>query len=192
MGERRFVTTELPLQTDSRSSRAMCTTLISRVAWSSCARPNRWSRIPPIARSSSDATGRLPGRRRSFDRGWPAGAARVWTRAGRYRSLVEIAPHESRQVALVLGQGRDMAQASELVARHASLAAASETLAAATRIWDDMLGAIQVSTPDDSFDLIVNRWLPYQTLSGRIWARTGPYQPGGAFGFRINCRMSSP
>jgi cyclic beta-1,2-glucan synthetase len=97
---------------------------------------------------------------------------------------LEIAPGQSRSVAFVLGQGRDRSQAVALAARYSSLTVAEQTRAAVERAWDEMLGAIQISTPDDSFDIVVNRWLLYQTLSCRIWARSGPYQPGGAFGFR--------
>lgn len=97
---------------------------------------------------------------------------------------IEIGPGETREVAFVLGQGRDRAHAVDLAGRYGSLTQAESTLAAVQQAWDDVLGTLQVRTPDDSFDLIVNRWLLYQTLSCRIWARSGPYQPGGAFGFR--------
>jgi cyclic beta-1,2-glucan synthetase len=84
----------------------------------------------------------------------------------------------------VLGQGRDRDEAPELARHYASIEQAIAVLERAERAWDATLGAIQVHTPDDSFDLIVNRWLLYQSLSCRMWARSGPSQPGGAFGFR--------
>jgi cyclic beta-1,2-glucan synthetase len=97
---------------------------------------------------------------------------------------VTIDPGETRELAFVLGQGRNRVHALELASRFATIGAAAATLTESQRRWDELLGAVQVRTPDDSFDLIVNRWLLYQTLSCRIWARSGPYQPGGAFGFR--------
>jgi cyclic beta-1,2-glucan synthetase len=97
---------------------------------------------------------------------------------------VPLAPGESRTVAFVLGHGRDAVHASDLLARYASIERIERTIASATAQWDETLGAIRVTTPDDSFDLIVNRWLLYQSLGCRMWARSGPYQPGGAFGFR--------
>ena len=103
---------------------------------------------------------------------------------GALQLAVELDPGKTHRVAFVLGEGRDRLHANELAERYSSLAQAEAALAATEREWDDILGAVQVHTPDDSFDLIANRWLLYQTLACRVWARSGPYQPGGAFGFR--------
>ena len=50
--------------------------------------------------------------------------------------------------------------------------------------WSDLLGRIQVRTPDPLFDALINRWLLYQTQTSRLWSKAGFYQAGGAFGFR--------
>ena len=97
---------------------------------------------------------------------------------------IEIGPGETRHVAFVLGQGSDRSHALELAQRYSRIDQAGATFERVERMWEDTLSTVQVHTPDDSFDLIVNRRLLYQALACRIWARCGPYQPGGAFGFR--------
>ncbi|HEX6834692.1 MAG TPA: cyclic beta 1-2 glucan synthetase, partial [Rudaea sp.] len=50
--------------------------------------------------------------------------------------------------------------------------------------WDERLGRLTVQTPDAATNLLVNGWLPYQVIACRLWARSGFYQSGGAYGFR--------
>ncbi|WP_200388957.1 GH36-type glycosyl hydrolase domain-containing protein [Thiocapsa imhoffii] len=98
-------------------------------------------------------------------------------------TTVSLDPGETIDLVFLLGQGDDRAHAGELVERYRD--ADVETLLAEVRHqWDAVLGKIQITTPDPGLDLLMNRWLLYQTLSCRVWARAAFYQAGGAFGFR--------
>jgi cellobiose phosphorylase len=83
-----------------------------------------------------------------------------------------------------LGVGRSVADVQTLIRRFRPPEASHAALEGVWQYWNRTLGAVQVETPDPSVNVMANGWLLYQTLSGRLWARTGFYQSGGAFGFR--------
>ncbi len=94
-----------------------------------------------------------------------------------------LEPGESTEVVLLLGQGKDAAEARSLVERYRGTSA-DEVLEQVQEHWDALLGRLQVETPDPAMNVLLNRWLLYQTLSCRVWARSAFYQSGGAYGFR--------
>jgi cellobiose phosphorylase len=98
----------------------------------------------------------------------------------------ELAAGQERELIFRLGVGgrRSSEDAGKLARRLRGTAAARGALERVQAYWARTLGAVQVETPDASLDVLVNGWLVYQTLACRLWARSGYYQSGGAFGFR--------
>ncbi|HZJ82748.1 MAG TPA: glycosyl transferase family 36, partial [Clostridia bacterium] len=103
---------------------------------------------------------------------------------GAIRIVAEIPPGEEDEIVFILGQGQDIDQARDLIRKYAHGNIASDILDLAKNFWDEKLGRVQVTTPDESMNIMLNRWLLYQTFCCRIMARTGFYQAGGAYGFR--------
>jgi cyclic beta-1,2-glucan synthetase len=99
------------------------------------------------------------------------------------QTMVELEPGERTEVRFLLGQGQSREESRSLVERYRGMDCDS-VLAEVQEHWDRVLGMVQVKTPDSSMDLLVNRWLLYQTLSCRIWSRSAFYQSSGAYGFR--------
>lgn len=97
----------------------------------------------------------------------------------------ELVQGQQREIVFMLGMADSrLVNIGNLVQRHRGPSAAREVLNAVHAYWERTLGAVQVETPDPSLNVLANGWLMYQTIACRLWARSGYYQSGGAYGFR--------
>jgi cellobiose phosphorylase len=99
-------------------------------------------------------------------------------------TAITLAPGQTTDVIFVMGQVDDLEQARRLIRAYTAAGRAKEVLIQVQDGWDSVLTAVQVKTPDVGMDLMLNRWLLYQVLACRVWARSAFYQSGGAYGFR--------
>ncbi|HVA34770.1 MAG TPA: glucoamylase family protein [Stellaceae bacterium] len=102
---------------------------------------------------------------------------------GVLQTHVRLKPRDTTEIIFFLGEAASAEEARSLITRYRA-ADLGATLDAVTRYWDGVLGTVQIKTPDRSMDILINRWLLYQTLACRVWARSAFYQASGAFGFR--------
>jgi len=95
---------------------------------------------------------------------------------------ITLAPGETREVVFALGQADSLEEVHRLISEYTQSRGAA--LTDVQQQWDCILNVLQVTTPDPGMDLMLNRWLVYQVLACRLWARSACYQSGGAYGFR--------
>ena len=102
---------------------------------------------------------------------------------GALQTTISLDPGHDAEVVFFLGEADNAAAAQSLLTRyrHANLDAVFREV---IDHWEQVLGAVQVTTPDRSMDIILNGWMLYQALACRVWARTAFYQASGAYGFR--------
>ncbi|MGK2953721.1 MAG: GH36-type glycosyl hydrolase domain-containing protein, partial [Thiobacillus sp.] len=100
------------------------------------------------------------------------------------QTRIELAAGQTREIVFVFGAARDDGEARQFIQRFGGRASARQALETVWEHWNRTLGAVQVDTPDPALNVLANGWLIYQTLSCRLWGRSGYYQSGGAYGFR--------
>jgi cyclic beta-1,2-glucan synthetase len=103
---------------------------------------------------------------------------------GALQSKFELKGNDEREIIILIGQCETLEKARSLSLFYKDLKNTEAAFIAVKDYWDRTLSTITIKTPDLSMNLLTNRWLIYQTLACRIWARSAFYQSGGAFGYR--------
>ena len=96
-------------------------------------------------------------------------------------TVIYLEPDEVKEFAFILGANEEV---EPLLDKYNTINKIKKEEKKVEKYWKNMLEEIQIKTPDDSFNYMVNGWLAYQTITSRLFAKAGFYQVGGAYGFR--------
>lgn len=149
------------------------------------------SRVGLVTRSVTGNRTEFLGRNRSLQQ--PAALERVrlsgrtgagFDPCGAIQLVFDLAEGQTREIVFTLGAGQNSQDAEALAQHYYGSATAADVLFAVRQYWRNTLSAVRVTTPDPAVNILANGWLLYQTLSSRLWGRSGYYQSSGAFGFR--------
>lgn len=97
---------------------------------------------------------------------------------------VEIESFSEKKISIILGADESAMLAKDTAYKYSKVQNCNIELGKVKTKWNEMLGKLQVYTPYESLNIMLNGWVMYQTISSRLLGRSGFYQSGGAFGFR--------
>ncbi len=91
---------------------------------------------------------------------------------------------ESKDIVITLGADTNLLNLQDIAYKYTNPNNAIVEFEVTKKYWSGLLGNLKVDTPIESMNILLNGWLLYQTLCSRMFARSGYYQSGGAYGFR--------
>ena len=97
---------------------------------------------------------------------------------------VEIEAMSIKELALIFGAEDTIVDLKNIAYKYNKISNCKEELENVKRKWKDLLEKMQVYTPIESMNIMLNGWTLYQTYASRILGKTGFYQSGGAYGYR--------
>ncbi len=97
---------------------------------------------------------------------------------------VELDSMSDKEIVIGIGAEESLLDCRSISYKYSNVQNSVEELEKVKKKWHDIVGKIQVNTPLESMNIILNGWAVYQTISSRLLGRTGYYQSGGAYGFR--------
>ena len=97
---------------------------------------------------------------------------------------VEIESFSDKKISIMLGGDENINNAKNTAYKYSKVSNCNIELEKVKNKWKNLLGRVQVNTPYESLNIMLNGWTMYQTIASRLMGRSGFYQSGGAFGFR--------
>lgn len=97
---------------------------------------------------------------------------------------VPVNPGEEKKLHFTIGIKKNPDEIDKSLNKFKNNQAVNSAFTEVKKFWQDLLNKTTFNTPDKSINLLANKWLRYQAISGRLWARTAYYQQSGALGFR--------
>jgi len=103
---------------------------------------------------------------------------------GALHKKIKLDPGEEISIHFFLGAEKNVRTIRENMTRFRKSKNIESAFMNMQEQWEALLTPTWIETPDDAMNMVTNKWLKYQTISGRLWARAAYYQQSGAFGFR--------
>lgn len=101
-----------------------------------------------------------------------------------YEIEIELESFESKEISIILGAEKEAMDCKNIAYKYQKINNCKQELNKVKNNWKEFLERLQVYTPLESTNILLNGWIVYQIINSRLWGKTGYYQSGGAYGFR--------